>query len=191
MLLTLLWLPTPRTTLGFPILLALRCPVSLRGLILEPALSLMRPMLHNLCRLSLQVLWPLCPQAWCSLLPYCMSCPSRARGESAQVASGQERHRAIFSGVTSERSCSCSSGCQSVCTCLPYRPCPSLSFRQDKASALHPSQQTFPGMQRMERDTCSALGQGAQALAQERVSKKLIWPSADRHAGLRPGDFPG
>lgn len=23
------------------------------------------------------------------------------------------------------------------------------------------------------------------------VSKELIWPSADRHAGLRPGDFPG
>lgn len=41
-----------------------------------------------------------------------------------------------------------------------------LSFIQEKASVLHP-QQTFPGLQRMEGDTCSALGQGTEVLAQE------------------------
>lgn len=35
------------------------------------------------------------------------------------------------------------------------------------------------------------LARALKFLPKKRVSKQLIWPSADRHSGPWPGDFPG
>lgn len=86
-------------------------------------------------------------------------CPSGIRSRGA---------RSIF-GVTSEWGSLCSSGCQPSGTFLPYRPCPSSSFRQ-----VHPSQQTFLGLQRGWRGTpAMPLARMLKFLLKKRVSKSL------------------
>lgn len=174
-LLTLLWLPTERTTLGFPS--SLRCPVPSGGCG-HPWAGLV-PCVSYTASLH-RCFGPLCPQAWCSLLPYSLLCPSTVTGESTQVASEAQ---SIFFGMTSQRGNPCSSS-----TFLSYRPCLASDRRRLLFFILSRLSQACRGW----RETPAVpLARALKFLLKKRVSKQLIWPSADRHAGPWPGGFSG
>lgn len=180
-LLIWLWLPTERTTLGFPILFEVPCVTWW----LWSSLGWPCP-LHGLHRFSSQVLWPLCPQAWCSLFPYSTLSQSTVTGESTQDATSEAQ--SIFSGMTSQWGNPCSSSCQPTDTSLPYRPCLASYRRRLLFSILNRLSQACRGW----RETPAVpLARTLKFLPKKRVSKQLIWPSADRQPGPWPGDFPG